>query len=913
MHKYKKKVKRLMKNLHNYNLQELQSLTHSNGQNKTELIHNYILENIFAKPKLRQIKNIKQKGGSAGYIHPTKKTYQSDEIIQINNILFPNNSEIEWNNNESTYENYDQLKDILNNRYGTRKKNLTDFLNFFSMDNNQYTINTDFLTFFYENMYIGSHNDKNICATLNSFSIINNQINTIKNTHRQKNQAYIDSLNQKINNNEQELKELLENYVINAPQSIDLKTLTTDFKNNRKTLVQNIELLKNDIKQVEDTYIDESLNNIYNKDIVTKDKYYRTNKVVGEGAAGMAHLIKTKDNKFNFVIKSMDTGESSIDKYLSLGIIELYGEKFDDEGKVEVTSSQRKMGTMESKYITQTNEAFEQLIASRNLKEYFNLNKFTRIIQNTGKVLTTNDVMLFCKSDNFDNQTVLHFILNEILGNKYKIPNFIYQYDVFRCKKPDGTYTGYNVMEFANGSTLDQYINKIGETRFNGYQQENILKANIDEITLFFQKMLVQIFTTLYILQQPKYKFISGDFKTQNIFVHIGKDGEPIYKLADFDKSSITYKGVRFFNKGNFAVRNLRKTYTDINDYNKTDFSSRTQASDVNKVNVIHNLSTLEQDNIVKQINEDTYSIYSFYTQFKENINEPEVLVTRHSHIPYHDSFDIISFFISLMHCKLFNGLISYCHKYDKNNVIYKCFHDLFYQKEINIISGKKININFADTTISHYINKIKGKTQIELSEQSKSFVYLLQYIRENNIPLKKIVNTYQLLGIYKFMQNKNNLAKLVKIDNTTRDFVKNIKISSGSVVGNPKLCISSCGYYNNIQEENVRTFSDNGVNIWHNSNINNKIWNSALSKNTVCKTNRYAQTGILLVSDTLYDYDFCEKLDNPIINDYDKETKDNIEQIETLTEQLDSFNITVNKILGSSNGKEPMEEFKEY
>ena len=63
-----------------------------------------------------------------------------------------------------------------------------------------------------------------------------------------------------------------------------------------------------------------------------------------------------------------------------------------------------------------------------------------------------------------------------------------------------------------------------------------------------------QILEPLSILKCKKYGFVHGDLKCQNIFVKKGSTGAIIFKLADFDKSSIFWKGIRFHTTSDLKV-----------------------------------------------------------------------------------------------------------------------------------------------------------------------------------------------------------------------------------------------------------------------------------------------------------------------------------------------------------------------
>ena len=165
-------------------------------------------------------------------------------------------------------------------------------------------------------------------------------------------------------------------------------------------------------------------------------------------------------------------------------------------------------------------------------------------------------------SDNFTNQTIIHMILNLILG---KCENYLYQYDVFYFSKPSlygssSTWDGYNITEYCNFKDLSYYLNQVE-------LNEDIL---LD--------VLSQVMKPLLILKQPIFGFLHSDLKTKNIFVHV-ENQKTIFKIGDFDKSSIFFNKIRFFNQSyNFTLNgkvdgwNIKSTpfllyHTDKYDY----------------------------------------------------------------------------------------------------------------------------------------------------------------------------------------------------------------------------------------------------------------------------------------------------------------------------------------------------------
>lgn len=163
---------------------------------------------------------------------------------------------------------------------------------------------------------------------------------------------------------------------------------------------------------------------------------------------------------------------------------------------------------------------FLDLFASPYTEAMGQMNPATRV-----NAITTTEgkqVVLSTGSDNFANQTCLNLVLNAILGDQ---PNYVRQYDAFYCDDK-----GYNIMEWANAGDLADFLTRHPIT---------------DRLLYTICK---QVFTPLALLKRDLYGFVHGDLKTRNIFVQRRGGDEWIFKLGDFDKSSITWHGIRFYN-----------------------------------------------------------------------------------------------------------------------------------------------------------------------------------------------------------------------------------------------------------------------------------------------------------------------------------------------------------------------------
>ena len=214
--------------------------------------------------------------------------------------------------------------------------------------------------------------------------------------------------------------------------------------------------------------------------------YFYIGRKFAEGKTGVASSLCVKDKGCPYVLKGMKG--VTFKEYISMKIMEYNGQ------------------------ISRDN---------------YNVWKFT---DNSYNILSTG-------SSGFKNQTTVHMALNNILGDN---PNYLYQYDAFYCgnqsKKEmeviNYKNTGYNITELSEHGDMSNYIN-------------NIMGEINDDILV---DMMRQILTPLFILKQDMYLFSHSDLKTRNVFVGRNSEGGPVYQLADFDKSSIFWNGIRFYN-----------------------------------------------------------------------------------------------------------------------------------------------------------------------------------------------------------------------------------------------------------------------------------------------------------------------------------------------------------------------------
>ncbi|BCS82855.1 putative serine/threonine-protein kinase [Cotonvirus japonicus] len=365
-------------------------------------------------------------------------------------------------------------------------------------------------------------------------------------------------------------------------------------------------------------------------------------RTIGKGAAGIAFLVESVHGKYKIIIKKMASVKQYRMKSLDMNVI--------------MCKSNNKLNrNIRHKYFE-----YSAVDLYRSIEEkYPGYSKFNAFI--SGK----NDGLIYLSSanDNFTNQTILHIILNKIL-TVYDNDNYIYQYDAYFCENRSSVKVttssvisavtlghspktnvkrvdAYNIMELADAGSLYELLENDFTNRFHDIQND------YENILFIFNDIFVQVFKTLQILQQSKYAFVHGDLKTKNIFVKtdgtiklFGKNSVEfpryIYKIADYDKSSITWNGIRFYNSGNAGVDILNKFYNDLN---RIDLSNA--------------------------LNPDYYNLTKICPLIEScssvigNI-ELETIPIRYLPIPFYCSIDIYSFIISMLSHKIFYDFILY-------------------------------------------------------------------------------------------------------------------------------------------------------------------------------------------------------------------------------------------------------------
>ncbi len=229
---------------------------------------------------------------------------------------------------------------------------------------------------------------------------------------------------------------------------------------------------------------------------------------------------------------------------------------------------------------------------------------------------------LSCRNNDAINDYIINLILqkiNETIPDPNKI-NFV-KYDNLFVTQVNGIYKYCIIMDNLDGS-LDSYLENIDGIKINDYNE--------------LYRILNKIETDLNVLKDKKYLFTHTDMKCENVFYKLSEGIVNPY-LADFDKSSITFHNIRFYN--------------DI-----------TQSGGVK--------STVDPMSFLSAFLVDAYTIKKEQDRKEDIFNyrlsrigssslfttvegiETEQTYMRYNYMPYYTSFDMCSLLLSLFNMK---------------------------------------------------------------------------------------------------------------------------------------------------------------------------------------------------------------------------------------------------------------------
>lgn len=337
--------------------------------------------------------------------------------------------------------------------------------------------------------------------------------------------------------------------------------------------------------------------------------------------------------------------------------------------------------------------------------------------------------------DNYSNQTAIHMILNAIMDDN---PNYIYQYDAFVCSDKSGII-GYSLTEFANQGDISTFIEN----------PSTIISDN------FLIDMIRQLLYPLSILKSDEYGFCHSDFKCRNVFVSLEPNEDktnliPVYKIADVDKSSIFWNGIRFYN----------------NFYNNNPLLSGIQLA-VSYFSDYQGFPIKLQDGVA-------------YYELQGKLTNA---YTMHSSVPMLMSYDIYMFIYSMLreskiwefirlpenvNCQFINNIKLLFIEDDFNKISTDCENRY---KELNtLISNHEQNINnlktFINPTLQLYTDIIKYSSSLTDEEYE---VKVQNWKKDPNITKYDVFSS-------------SYFGKTTKT-NPVKDLIRKIKISNNEIV----------------------------------------------------------------------------------------------------------------------------------
>ena len=146
---------------------------------------------------------------------------------------------------------------------------------------------------------------------------------------------------------------------------------------------------------------------------------------------------------------------------------------------------------------------------------------------------------LSCKNNDAINDYIINLIIQQI--NKDDI-NFVKYDNLFVTKITSKGVTEYKYCIIMNclDDTIQKYIKSINE---------DVTICDEEHIDVF-NYICEEADKQLNKLKDTQYLFTHTDMKTENLFYKENKSNrlKPIIYIADFDKASITYKNIRFYN-----------------------------------------------------------------------------------------------------------------------------------------------------------------------------------------------------------------------------------------------------------------------------------------------------------------------------------------------------------------------------
>ena len=367
------------------------------------------------------------------------------------------------------------------------------------------------------------------------------------------------------------------------------------------------------------------------------------------------------------VMKVFTTQEvkiSEIKDYMSLEIFHI----FENEKSVPMT--------IQDNYISLSKKQFNKT----------NFNGITNLIKSQPINGSPTELYLGCKNNNAINEYIVNLILQQLELEGRNL-NYV-KYHGLHVIKINGEYKYCLFMDVFDGS-LKEILRKVksGEITVN----PNKATENTSAVEIFILKLLTEMEKSLNAIKTPDNLFTHTDMKLENAFYKLTRINDDTYDIekngtkyivtpyiADFDKASITYNDIRFYNNQTYinsqsgfvrdvlidkttqkdgeANKNLADQFEIIvhDDENDDEFrDARENANDDTNDDDFLIIDDGKSGNLFITYRISGIGSHRRAVGLSPNI-ETEQLYMRYNYLPYYVSFDMFSLILSLFALKLY-------------------------------------------------------------------------------------------------------------------------------------------------------------------------------------------------------------------------------------------------------------------
>lgn len=300
------------------------------------------------------------------------------------------------------------------------------------------------------------------------------------------------------------------------------------------------------------------------------------------GTGAQIFFINNKLRNKTYVLKSYPLPNTidKIDDYMSLEFVRIF-KGVDQPGKISASSYQ-------NNYMNITMTDYEQIFN----KSDTSINRLNTNLWDSFNIpdVDAPQLLMGCPNGDFYNDIIINLILRKLFkdANVRDLP-FV-AYHNFFVSYVNNSLRGFVLMDSFDGDTY----NLVAGT--NDIDKKlQLMHEIIEHVSHFFE-----------ITKHPLYEFTHTDLKLENIFYRKVESGYNFY-VADFDKSSIYYNKIRFYNNSTA----LAGTQSFIKEsFNTITIDRKNKVFNFNK-SFLMTVSGIPTESIVQR-----YWIFPFFTNW---------------------------------------------------------------------------------------------------------------------------------------------------------------------------------------------------------------------------------------------------------------------------------------------------------